>query len=103
MGNVGLLFTVCLLLATVWLAFSRFRMRLENSWPLIYYLGVVIYLNGFERVLDPYVVYVAVICALLLRFEFLNERLVFFVRLIEVCALAHMAWRFSGAIISAVG
>jgi hypothetical protein len=100
-GNIGLLLTFCLGLAAIWIAFSRFRMRLDNSWPLIFYLALVIYSNTYDRVLNPYLLYVAVICALLLRFEFMNERIVYFVRIVEVAALALIAWRLGSVLIRA--
>jgi len=92
MSNIGILFTFSLLMGTIWLGLSRFQMRLESSWPLVYYLFLVIYLNQHELVLNPYVVYVAVICALFVRFEFMNERVIFFVRILEVAALAHIGY-----------
>ena len=79
-------------MGTIWIGLSRFSMRLENSWPLLFYLVLVLYLNSYEQVLNPYVVYVAVVCALFVRFEFMNERLVFFTRVIEVAALAHIGY-----------
>lgn len=92
MSNISFLFTVGLLAGTLWLAFTGLRMRLENNWPLVYYFGAVVYLNLHPLTLNPYVAYVAVICALLLRFEFLSERLVALVRIIEVIALVHIGW-----------
>jgi hypothetical protein len=67
-------------------------MKLENSWPLFLYLLMVVYSNSYDQVLNPYVLYVSVVCALLLRFEFLNERLVFFVRWVEVICLGWVAY-----------
>lgn len=93
MNNIEFLFTVGLLAGTVWLAASRLRMRLDSNWPLLYYAGAVVYLNTYHLVLNSYVVYVAVVCALMLRFEFMSERLIALVRLIEVAALAHAGWR----------
>lgn len=98
MGNIGLLFSFLLLVGTAWLAIMRFRMRPDNSWPLTYYLCLVLFLNSYELVLNPYVVYVSVICALLLRFEFLNERLIFLVRIVEVSCLAFLGWQLMGAV-----
>ncbi|MGB9609996.1 MAG: hypothetical protein ACPL7M_03415 [Bryobacteraceae bacterium] len=98
MSNVGFVFTVALLAGTLWLAATRFRLQLENNWPLLYYFGAVIHLHSYPGVLNPYVVYVAVICALLLRFEFMNERLVTLVRLVEVACLVHMSWAIFGAV-----
>ncbi|MBI4892149.1 MAG: hypothetical protein HY821_16095 [Acidobacteria bacterium] len=102
MGNIPLLATFILAVATVWLAVMRPRMRLDNSWPLLYYLSVVLYLNGVPQVLNSYVVYVAVVCALLIRFEFMNARIVLLVRTIELLALAHIAWTLSAALIKDV-
>jgi len=90
MGNVGLLLSFLLLCATMWLASARFRMRVDSNWPLFYYAGLVTYLNSFDLVLLPWVVYAAALSAIFQRFEFLNERFVFLLRLIEVCALAHV-------------
>lgn len=101
MGNIALLATFGLTVASAWLAIMRPRMRLDNSWPLFYYLALVIYLNSFELVLNPYVVYVAVVCALLLRFEFLNERIVFLFRILELAALIHIGWRMVSAMMKA--
>jgi hypothetical protein len=96
MSNIGFLFTVGLLGGTVWLAVTRLRLRLDNNWPLVYYFAAVVYLNMYPLTLNPYVAYVAVICALLLRFEFMSERLVVLVRLIEIVALAHLGWTLFG-------
>jgi hypothetical protein len=92
MDNLGLLLTFALAVAAVWLALGRFRMRLENSWPLILYLLMVVYSNSYNQVLNAYVLYVSVVCALLLRFEFMNERVVYFVRWVEVACLSWMAY-----------
>ncbi|WP_321477652.1 hypothetical protein [uncultured Paludibaculum sp.] len=79
-------------MGATWIGINRFRMRLENTWPLLFYLGLVFYLNTYDRVLNPYVVYVAVVCALFVRFEFMNERVVFFVRFVEVAALVQIGY-----------
>ena len=92
MNNVGLLITFILTLGTAWLALARFSNRPGNNWPLLYYFALVAYLNTYDLVLTAPVVYVAVVCALLLRFEFMNARIVFFVRIVEVCALLHIGY-----------
>lgn len=101
MGNIGLLATFGLLMGATWIGLSRFSMRLENSWPLLFYLMLVLYLNSYDQVLNPYVVYVAVVCALFVRFEFMNERVVFFTRVIEVAALAHIGYRLLATLLKA--
>ena len=91
-GNTGLIATFALLMGSTWIAFMRFRTKPDTSWPLVFYLVLVIYSNQFGQVIPPYVLYVSVVCGLLLRFEFLNERLIFFVKIIEVCCLVIIAY-----------
>lgn len=82
-----------LLGATAWVCVSRWRWRLENNWPLAYYVLLVIYANLNWGKINPYVLYVSVISALFLRFEFLHERLVFLVKVIESICLAMVGYR----------
>jgi len=58
-----------------------------------------VYLNKYDMVLNPYVVYVAVVCGLFVRFEFMNERVVFFIRIIEVASLVHICVRLIGTLL----
>jgi len=90
--NVPTLMAAGLSAGSVWLAASRFRARLEANWPLIFYLGLVIYFNAYTNNIDPYVLYVSVVCGLLLRFEFLGRKLVLFVRFVELICLALIAF-----------
>lgn len=92
MNNIGLLLTFILMASSAWVAFARFHTKPDNNWPLLYYFGLVAYLNTYDLVLDANLVYVAVVCALLLRFEFMNERVVVLVRFIEVALLAVIGW-----------
>lgn len=87
LGNTGLIATFALLMGATWIACMRFRMKTDSSWPMIFYLVLVVYSNQFDQAIPPYVLYVSVVCALLLRFEFLNERLIAFVKIIETICL----------------
>ena len=102
MNNVGLLLSFVLAVSTAWLAFARFQTKPDNNWPLVYYFFLVGFLNADELVLNPNVVYVAVVCALLLRFEFMNERVVFFVRLVEVASLMNIGYNLIGAVLKSL-
>lgn len=92
LGNTGLVATFSLLMGASWIAFMRFRMKPDSSWPLVFYLVLVIYSNTFGQVIAPMVLYVSVVCGLLLRFEFLNDRLILFVKVIEVTCLVVIAY-----------
>lgn len=103
MNNLGLLLSFVLALSTVWLAFARFQTKPDTNWPLLYYFALVGYLNAYDLVLNANVVYLAVVCALLLRFEFMNARVIFFVRIIEVGALINIGYSLLIAVQKAIG
>ena len=71
----------------------RFVGKLESNWPLVYYLLLVVYLRVFEGSIDPYVVYVAVISALFLRFEFMGGWFLKFVRVVEFGTHVYISYR----------
>ena len=98
MNNLGLLLSFILAVSTVCLAFARFRIKPDNNWPLLYYFGLVGFLNTYDLVLNPNAVYVAVVCALLLRFEFMNARVIFVVRLVEVASLVNIGYCLFGVV-----
>lgn len=93
LSNVGLLLTFALAVATIWLAVNRFGLKLENNWPLVYYGLLVLFFNLYPLAVNAYVIYVSVICGLMLRFEFLNERIVFFFRIVEMLCFGVIGWQ----------
>jgi len=87
------LLTFILVGLTLWVVVSRFTRNLESNWPLVYYLVVVAHLKAFEGGLNPYVVYLAVVCGLFLRFEFMGGAVLKIFRVIELGTLTYIAWR----------
>lgn len=100
LSNVGLVLTFALSVATVWLAANRFSLKLESSWPLVYYGLLVLFSNLYPLVINAYVLYIAVICGLMLRFEFLNDRIIFFFRIIEMICFAVIGWQLFSLLFS---
>jgi hypothetical protein len=92
-GTSFSLLTFILLTLTAWVMVGRFTLSLESNWPLVYYLMVVAHLKAFEGGLNPHCVYVAVVCGLFLRFEFMGGPVLKSFRAIELGALAYIAWR----------
>jgi len=78
---------------SAWLAWIRPRLQTENNWPLVYYLGLVVYQKMHSEILSPNFVYGGVLCAMLIRFEFMPEKLVTFVRWLELIVLVYIIWR----------
>ena len=79
--------------ASIWMVWGRFTLRPESNWPLVYYLLMVIYNNTYPSRLYPYVLFAAVVCALLLRFEFMGVRVVRIVQIVEFAMLAALMYR----------
>ncbi len=90
--DLGVL-SIIVFIVTLWLLIARPSLRHENNWPLIYYLGLVAYVRTFGSFIEPYVVYTAVVFAMLIRFEFLSTGFVKFFRLIESLCLLYVLWR----------
>jgi len=85
--------TFILLVLTGWVVWARFTRGLETSWPLIYYMGVVVYSKVFPGSLDAVWVYAGVIAALFLRFEFMGGVILKLIRLADLIVLGYILWR----------
>jgi|GEM_PF-1039538 len=91
-SGLGLLLGFALVVATIWLGINRWNIKLDSNWPLIYYALLVVFANSYPNLLNPYVLYMSVVCGLFLRFEFLNERIIFFIRLIEIGCFVYIGY-----------
>lgn len=78
---------------TGWLFAVRGRLASESNWPLVYYLGMVFYQKTAGSFLDANFIYAAVVCAMLIRFEFMSVGVVKIFRFIEGICLVYMVWR----------
>lgn len=91
-SGIGLLLGFALAVATVWLGINRWSIKLDSNWPLVYYTLLVVYSGMYPEQLNPYVLYLAAVCGLFLRFEFMNERVCFFIRIVEVSCFVHIGY-----------
>ena len=87
-----------MLMFTVWIIITRFRAKPDTNWPLFYYLAVVAFHLSVPGVLNDLILYVGVVSALLLRFEFLGGFLAVVVRILELVCLALLAYQFGGRV-----
>ena len=78
---------------TAWLFFFRSRMPAESNWPLVYYLGMVFYQKTGGRFLEANFLYASVVCAMMIRFEFMSTGFVRTFRVIEAICLIYIIWR----------
>ena len=84
---------------TVWVFGARWRGLGESNWPLLYYLGIVVYSYIFPSVLEPSWVYAGVLTALFLRFEFMGGFILKSVRTLEALILAQFVYSFWSALV----
>ena len=85
--------TLLLMVLTATAMFMRYRIRAENSWPLIYYVALIAYTQKFDDIIQPVPVYIALGSALLLRFEFMSGWILRFIMYLETTCLAYVLIR----------
>jgi len=78
---------------TAWLFTMRSRIVTESNWPLVYYLGMVFYQKTGGRFLEANFLYTGVICAMMIRFEFMSPKVVKIFRFIEAICLIYIIWK----------
>ena len=78
-----LLVTVLALVAT----FMIVRKKYDSNLPLLFYFVALVFTNLTDREVNPYLLYSGLAFALLLRFEFMNDRFVGFVKTLEIVVL----------------
>jgi hypothetical protein len=99
LGNAGTIIDAALFAGSAYVGVSRFRGKLESNVPLFYYLALVAFGIANPLVINPYVLYVAVIAGLLLRFEFMNQKVISVVRLVESACLIFIGLRLAQVLV----
>ena len=90
------LFAIVVIIVTALLAFMRPRMQPESNWPLLYFIALVLYQKTNEELLNPYPVFIGVLCAGMIRFEFMNARFIKYFRWLELLMLVYVIWTMLG-------
>ena len=57
---------------TIWVMRVRFTSPIDTKWPMLYYVALVVFVRSFEGEFDNFFIFVGVVCALFLRYEFLG-------------------------------
>jgi hypothetical protein len=87
------LFALVAAAITAWLFGARGRTAEESNWPLLYYLAMVFYQKTGGQFLDANFIYAGVVCAMMIRFEFMSQRFVKIFRFLEAICLIYIIWR----------
>jgi hypothetical protein len=59
------------ILLTLWMMRARFTSRIDTSWPIVYYMFLVIFVRANEGEFNNYWIFAGVVCALFMRYEFM--------------------------------
>lgn len=87
-----------MLVFTAWLIGARFKIRADSNWPFIYYAVLVVFHQAMPGILSPLPIYIAVVCALFLRFEFMSNPFHGLFRLAEAFGLAYVITALIGIV-----
>ena len=74
---------MALVAVTVWMAAARSKLPNESNWPLVYWGLMFAYLRWSDDIMNPFVIYVGLIIALFVRFEFLAPGLIRVLNVLE--------------------
>ena len=92
--------TIAIVAASFWLLVFRYTGRLDSNVPLVFHLMIGLHMLTWDGGLNPTIVYLGLVCALFLRFEFMNRSFVRFVQFVEMVPLAYVIWRGVGLFMS---
>lgn len=84
--------TALLVVGALFVVYTRMRNWFDTNVPLLYYGLMIVYTNALDGLLSPWVVYLGIALALLLRFEFMNLQCTRAVKSIELVVLSVIAW-----------
>ena len=90
MTQVTIVNAFIMLLFSSWLIGARFKIRPDSNWPFVYYAVLVFFHQSMPGVLGSLPIYIAVICALFLRFEFMSGPFRVLFRISEAGGIAYV-------------
>ncbi len=101
MSNAASVTTVLMAAMALYVIYTRLKNWLESNVPILYYIFLVIYMKAVDGSVPIWLSLAGLCCALILRFEFMNEFFIRVVKFIEIAILAviiylcvTMVWQF---------
>ena len=101
MSNAASVTTVLMAVMALYVIYTRLKNWLESNVPILYYIFLVIYMKAVDGSVPLWLSLAGMCCALILRFEFLNEFFTKAMKFIETAILAviiylcvTMVWQF---------
>ena len=101
MSNAASVTTVLMAAFALFVIYTRFKNWLESNLPILYYVFLIIYMKAVDGSVPLWLSLAGMCCALILRFEFMNEvfiRIVKFLEMVVLTAITYlcvtMVWQF---------
>jgi hypothetical protein len=101
MSNAASVTTILMAALALYVIYTRLKNWLESNVPIFYYVFLVIYMRAVDGSVPLWLSLAGMCCALILRFEFMNELFTKVVKFIEMVILAviiylcvTMVWQF---------
>lgn len=88
MSNAASVTTVLMAALALYVIFTRLKNWLESNIPILYYIFLIIYMKAVDGSVPLWLSLAGLSCALIMRFEFLNEFFIKVMKFIEIAILA---------------
>jgi hypothetical protein len=92
MSNAANVTTALMAIFALFVIYTRLKNWLESNVPLLYYLALIIYMQAVEGSVPLWLSLAGLCCALILRFEFMNEVFIRIVKLVEMVMLVMISY-----------
>jgi hypothetical protein len=101
MSNAASVTTILMAAVALYVMYTRLKNWLESNVPIFFYVFLIIYMRAVDGSVPLWLSLAGMCCALILRFEFMNEFFIKVVKFLEFAVLAviiylcvTMVWQF---------
>jgi hypothetical protein len=101
MSNAASVTTALMAAFALYVIYTRLKNWLESNVPILFYIFLIIDMKAVDGTVPLWLILAGMSCALILRFEFMNELFIRIVKFIEMIILAviiymcvNMVWQF---------
>jgi len=101
MSNAASVTTILMAGMALYVMYTRLKNWLESNVPIMYYIFLIIYMKAIDGTVPLWLSLAGMGCALILRFEFMNEIFTRVLKFIEFAVLSviiylcvTMVWQF---------
>jgi hypothetical protein len=88
MSNAASVTTILMAALALYVMYTRLKNWLESNVPIFFYVFLIIYMRAVDGSVPLWLSLAGMCCALILRFEFMNEFFIKVVKFLEFAVLA---------------